>query len=153
MRPAILGLVVLPALISALSFKLNPEGTRCIKEEVHKGVLVVGEFKIEGLQGSHEVDISVTDSKDGKLFAKEKAESGKFAFTLDDYDMFSVCFKGQRKSEPISGGDIFIYPASLNKPPVASSATGALSINCQLGGGLFPTGWQFILVTEIQRGH
>eukprot|EP00116_Pleurobrachia_bachei_P001542 sb/3461804/ len=38
----------------------------------------------------------------------------------------------------------FIYPASSNKPPVASSATGALSINSQLGGDLFPTGWQFI---------
>eukprot|EP00116_Pleurobrachia_bachei_P012084 sb/3472346/ len=39
---------------------------------------------------------------------------------------------------------IYIYPASLNKPPVASSAAGALSINSQLGGGLFPAGWQFI---------
>ena len=27
---------------------------------------------------------------------------------------------------------------------MASSATGALSINSQLGGGLFPAGWQFI---------
>eukprot|EP00116_Pleurobrachia_bachei_P005186 sb/3465448/ len=42
-----------------------------------------------------------------------------------------------------------IYPASSNKPPVASSATGALSINRQLGGSLFAAGWQFILNSYV----
>merc|ERR1719445_2474992 len=98
--------VVLLYCISAalsISFKLPAECTRCIKEEAHKDVLVVGEVGIENLHDSHEVDILVSDTKGQTLFSKEKAESGKFAFTLDDYDMFSICFSGKRKSDQGSG--------------------------------------------------
>jgi len=88
-------LYLLPAVLS-ISFKLPADGSRCIKEEAHKDVLVVGEFTVENIPESHEVDILVKDTKDQTLFSKEKAETGKFAFTLDDYDMFSICFHGKR---------------------------------------------------------
>ena len=35
-------------------------GSRCIKEEAHKDVLVVGEFTVENIPSSHEVDIMVS---------------------------------------------------------------------------------------------
>jgi len=97
MKVVLLVLTLLPTTL-AISFKLSAEGTRCIKEEAHKDVLVVGDFNIENLQSSHEVDIKVTDTRDQVLFSKEKAENGKFAFTLDDYDMFSICFSAKRVS-------------------------------------------------------
>ena len=34
-------------------------GSRCIKEEAHKDVLVVGEFTVESIPETHEVDILV----------------------------------------------------------------------------------------------
>ena len=34
-------------------------GKRCIKEEAHKDVLVVGEFTVENIPNTHEVDILV----------------------------------------------------------------------------------------------
>jgi len=102
------GLLITSALllcVSAINFKLTPENTRCIKEEAHKDVLVVGEFEIANLETSQEVDITVKDTKEHLLFSKEKAEKGKFAFTLDDYDMFSICFTSKRlpnsKTPPI----------------------------------------------------
>lgn len=88
-------LYLLPAVLS-ISFKLPAEGSRCIKEEAHKDVLVVGEFTVESIPETHEVDILVKDTKDQTLFSKEKADTGKFAFTLDDYDMFSICFHAKR---------------------------------------------------------
>lgn len=100
--------LLLAALIgcaSAINFKLIPDTTRCIKEEAHKDVLVVGEFEIANLEASQEVDLSVKDTKEHLLYSKEKAEKGKFAFTLDDYDMFSICFTAKRlpnsKTPPI----------------------------------------------------
>lgn len=93
---AVLITTVLVLCASAINFKLSPASTRCIKEEAHKDVLVVGEFEIANLETSQEVDISVKDTKEHLLFSKEKAEKGKFAFTLDDYDMFSICFTSKR---------------------------------------------------------
>jgi hypothetical protein len=42
------------------------------------------------------VDLKVTDSKDHILYQKENAETGKFAFTTDDQDLFEVCFTSVR---------------------------------------------------------
>jgi len=106
--------VVLLSLFSTvltISFKLAADGSRCIKEEAHKDVLVVGEFTVENIPETHEVDIKVTDTKDQILFSKEKADTGKFAFTLDDYDMFSICFYNKRTA----GMDM----GSGRQPPVS----------------------------------
>ena len=35
----------------AISFRLEPEVRKCIKEEVHKDVLVVGEYRLSDLPG------------------------------------------------------------------------------------------------------
>lgn len=96
----VLSVVLFCALLtttSTISFTLPAEGVRCIKEEAHKDLLVVGEFEISNIPASHIVDIKVTDTKEQTLFSKEEAGTGKFAFTLDDYDMFSICFSGRKQ--------------------------------------------------------
>ena len=88
---------------------MPPGHKKCIKEEIHKDVVVTGEFEAKEspghrvvnllffkLQKHLQVDLKVTDSKDHILYQKENAESGKFAFTTDDQDLFEVCFTSVR---------------------------------------------------------
>ena len=35
----------------AISFRLEPEVRKCVKEEVHKDVLVVGEYRLSDMAG------------------------------------------------------------------------------------------------------
>ena len=35
----------------AISFRLEPEVRKCVKEEVHRDVLVVGEYKLSDVEG------------------------------------------------------------------------------------------------------
>lgn len=77
---------------SALIFKLPLNTEKCLKEEIHKDVLVKGEFGVTPLAGVT-VNLLVTDSNSHILYNKDDAKDGKFAFTTDDYDMFKVCFK------------------------------------------------------------
>lgn len=38
------------------------------------------------------VDLEITDSKDHRVYHKQHADAGKFAFTSDDYDTYKICF-------------------------------------------------------------
>ncbi|KAM8939985.1 transmembrane emp24 domain-containing protein 10-like [Pelodytes ibericus] len=78
----------------AISFYLPPEGKKCLKEEIHKDVLVTGEYEVSDQPGlsSH---LKVTDSAGHILYSKEEAKKGKFAFTTDDYDVYEVCFESK----------------------------------------------------------
>merc|ERR1712147_130466 len=84
-------------LVSGVRFFLSPGNKKCLKEEIHKDVVVTGEFTMSP-SPKHRVDILVTDSKGHTLYNKEgtgnqEEESGKFAFTTDDADVFEVCFR------------------------------------------------------------
>jgi len=83
--------LALVPLTSAMFFWLAPATKKCIKEEVHKDVVVTGLFDI-GESAGHKVHLKVTDSKEHILYNKETATKGKFAFTTDDQDVFSICF-------------------------------------------------------------
>merc|ERR1739838_252319 len=87
-------LVLLMVLISrgdGLMFNLEPNGRKCLKEEIHKGVLVTGEYEVTELTGQ-KVDFIVTDTKGHKFVNHEDRDKAKFAFTADDYHMFEICF-------------------------------------------------------------
>ena len=103
-------LLALATACLAISFRLEPEVRKCVKEEVHKDVLVVGEYRLSNAEGQ-KTDLvvsllalplkrvflnnphpQVADSKGHTLFRKEAATKGRFAFTTEDYDMFEVCF-------------------------------------------------------------
>ena len=115
-------LLALAAGSLAISFRLEPEIRKCVKEEVHKDVLVVGEYRLSDNAGQrtdlvvrspltagdcavemgfqkreqsfslNNAHLQVADSKGHTLFRKESATKGRFAFTTEDYDMFDVCF-------------------------------------------------------------
>jgi len=74
----------------SLMFDLHPGARKCLKEEIHKNVLVTGEYDIAEATGQ-QTDILVTDSKNHILVSHQDKEKGKFAFTTDDYDVFEIC--------------------------------------------------------------
>jgi hypothetical protein len=73
-------------------FYLPPNVQKCLKEEIHKDVLVKGEYELSAVVG-HETKLAVTDSRGHILYKKENAGKGKFAFTTDEYDVFQICFE------------------------------------------------------------
>merc|ERR1712019_73474 len=98
----LLGILPFLSISQAMYFKLEAGSEKCLKEEVHKDILVTGNYQVED-KPNIDVDIKITDSKAHILFQKEEASEGKFAFTLDTADVFSVCFnaktKGAKKGE------------------------------------------------------
>lgn len=93
--------IVLACIYTAecLRFSLPSNEKKCLKEEIHKDVLVTGDYEISESQGA-KATLLVTDSKGHVLYNKEDASSGKFAFTTEDYDMFEICVA----SKMIGGG-------------------------------------------------
>jgi len=89
-----LTVLLMAGVSQAMFFKLEAGKEKCLKEEVHKDILVTGNYDIED-KPSVDVDIKITDSKAHILFQKDEASEGKFAFTLDTADVFSVCFNAK----------------------------------------------------------
>lgn len=85
--------------LDALMFHLSPNQKKCLREEIHKDVLVTGDYELSDGPGQ-KTHLKVTDSKGHILYSKEDAKKGKFAFTTEEYDMFEVCFE----SKMITGG-------------------------------------------------
>jgi len=80
-------------------FNLPINSEKCLREEIHGGVLVKGEYEISAAPVQDaKVHIKVTDSNGHVLYQKEDATTGKFAFTTDEYDMFQICFTSKSPS-------------------------------------------------------
>lgn len=84
-------MLLLVSEISALSFMLPQNTRKCLMEEIHKNVLVTGEYKLSQAPG-HTTSLKVGDSKGHTLYSKEDAVEGKFAFTTDDKEVVDICF-------------------------------------------------------------
>ncbi|XP_066923150.1 transmembrane emp24 domain-containing protein 10-like [Clytia hemisphaerica] len=78
---------------NGLSFTLSAGNKKCLREEVHKDILVTGEYKLS--DAPIQTHLTVIDTNGHVLYKKEEASRGKFAFTTDDYDMFEVCFQSE----------------------------------------------------------
>ncbi|KAJ1374069.1 hypothetical protein KIN20_036662 [Parelaphostrongylus tenuis] len=93
MRPvASLTFIVLVELASALRFNVPANNKKCLKEEIHKNIVVTGEYEFSegiGYSGS----VHVTDTRGHTLYKRERFNDlrGKFAFTTDEYDIFEIC--------------------------------------------------------------
>ncbi|CAK8682459.1 transmembrane emp24 domain-containing protein 10-like [Clavelina lepadiformis] len=88
-------LVVLLAQQSvAIYFELPVNTEKCLREEIHKEVLVTGDYDVSKQPGV-KVHLKVTDSNAHILYQNEEAVTGKFAFNTDDYDMFQICFSSK----------------------------------------------------------
>ncbi|XP_077408607.1 transmembrane emp24 domain-containing protein 10 [Vanacampus margaritifer] len=93
---AFLLLPVLIELASAISFNLPVNSRKCLREEIHKDVLVTGEYVIsESPNSNTKTNLKITDSAGHLLYSKDDATKGKFAFTTEDYEMFEVCFESK----------------------------------------------------------
>uniref|UniRef100_A0A672T487 Transmembrane protein Tmp21-like n=1 Tax=Sinocyclocheilus grahami TaxID=75366 RepID=A0A672T487_SINGR len=80
--------------VVSISFYLPVRSRKCLREEIHKDVLVTGEYEIIE-QLNTKTNLKITDSSGHILYVKEDATKGKFAFTTEDYDMFEVCFESK----------------------------------------------------------
>ena len=80
------------AQIDSLMFYLPANSKKCLKEEIHKDVLVKGDYHLTEIVGHH-TKLEVLDSKGHLLYGKDEATKGKFAFTTDEYDVFQICFE------------------------------------------------------------
>jgi len=91
------GLLLLTCLVlsgHSLMFQLPPNSQKCLREEVHKDVLVSGDYEITEVPGQV-VDLHVIDSKGGSLAKKDHAEKGRFTFTTDEYEVYEICFSSK----------------------------------------------------------
>lgn len=77
-----------------LRFNISPNQKKCLKEEIHKDVLVTGEYEISEAPGQ-KASLTVKDSKGHVLYNKDEAIKGKFAFTTEEYEMFEACFESK----------------------------------------------------------
>jgi hypothetical protein len=84
--------IIFVSQINALMFYLPTNLKKCLKEEIHKDILVKGEYTLSEVHGHH-TKLEVLDSKGHILYNKDDAVKGKFAFTTDEYDVFQICFE------------------------------------------------------------
>jgi len=91
--------------VDGIRFHLASNKKKCLKEEIHKNVLVTGEYEAE--DNGQRADLTVTDSRGHTLYSKEDAKKGRFAFTTEEYDMFEVCFTS--KSAGATGPEREVY--------------------------------------------
>lgn len=106
---------LLPCLVASIRFHVNGNEKRCMKEEIHKDIVVTGEYEFSEAVGySASVVVSdyksknlkiifciqlfnhfvqVTDTRGHTLYKRENFNDnrGKFAFTADEYDIFEIC--------------------------------------------------------------
>jgi len=92
----IFSLLLLPALLvgstSGILFHLEPNSDKCLRDEVHKDVLVTGDYSIVDSPG-HKVNIMVTDSRGEVLHKRENFKKGKFTITVEQFDVLQICFR------------------------------------------------------------
>uniref|UniRef100_A0A6Q2ZQT6 GOLD domain-containing protein n=2 Tax=Esox lucius TaxID=8010 RepID=A0A6Q2ZQT6_ESOLU len=105
--------LLLPVLIESvfsISFFLPVNSRKCLREEIHKDVLVTGEYEISE-DSNTKTNLKITDSSGHTLYSKEDATKGKFAFTTEDYDMFEVCFESK---SPMGTGKVGDHLVNLD---------------------------------------
>ncbi|XP_014205928.1 transmembrane emp24 domain-containing protein bai isoform X2 [Copidosoma floridanum] len=92
----LVGLLLLLSRVQCISWYMEPapRAQKCLKEEIHGNVLVVGEYEVSEVPGQ-KVDFVVKDSKNHILAQKDDVQHGKmakFTFVTEAYDVFEVCF-------------------------------------------------------------
>ncbi|KAL3318749.1 Transmembrane emp24 domain-containing protein 10 [Cichlidogyrus casuarinus] len=85
---------------NAIRFHLPTNGHRCVKDEVFRHVVVSGDYEVEERAGVS-VRLEVTDKDNHVLYTKADAKKGKFSFSIENFDVFDVCFtsSSQDKSQ------------------------------------------------------
>ncbi|ENN70843.1 transmembrane emp24 domain-containing protein bai [Dendroctonus ponderosae] len=77
--------------VNCISFNLEPNTQKCLKEELQGNVPVIGEFEVSEQPGQR-IDYLVTDSKGHILAQRQDVSKGKFSFNTESYDTYEICF-------------------------------------------------------------
>ncbi|KAG9508420.1 Transmembrane emp24 domain-containing protein 10, partial [Fragariocoptes setiger] len=83
--------IITIAYVECIRFKLQPHTKRCVKEEMRKDVLAVGEYEVSAADGTT-VDFQITDSRGHTALMRDNIDKGKFAVTSDEDDLYDYCF-------------------------------------------------------------
>ncbi|KAI6199762.1 hypothetical protein M3Y96_00661200 [Aphelenchoides besseyi] len=80
------------ALVEALRFHVPSNEKKCLKEEIHRNIVLTGEYEFSEAIGNT-ASVHVTDTRGHTLYKRENFPDtkGKFAFTADEYDIFEIC--------------------------------------------------------------
>lgn len=70
------GLITMFNLADGLMFNLEPNARKCLKEEIHKGVLVTGDYDANQIP-NQVVDLMVIDTKGQHFVNRENTDTGK----------------------------------------------------------------------------
>ena len=74
----VVGLLIITFTIAdGLMFHLEPNSRKCLKEEIHKGVLVTGDYDAQQIS-NQVVDLMVIDTKGQHFVNRENTDTGKF---------------------------------------------------------------------------
>ncbi|KAF7383033.1 hypothetical protein HZH68_014882 [Vespula germanica] len=87
-------LIVMVTNVNCISWYLEPNTHKCLKEDVQANVLVTGEYDVSEAMGQ-KVDYVIKDTKGHILSQKEDiphAKLLKFSFITETADTFEVCF-------------------------------------------------------------
>ncbi|XP_018335761.1 transmembrane emp24 domain-containing protein bai [Agrilus planipennis] len=85
------GLLNLLSFVNCIMWTQEPNSQKCLKEELHQNVLVLGEFEVSEAPGQ-KVDYVVKDSRGHVLAQRTDIAKGKFSFVTENYDSFEICF-------------------------------------------------------------
>lgn len=77
--------------VSGIMFELPPNNQRCLRQEMDRDTLILGDFAVTPIQGQ-EVHYVVRDSKEHILAKNDNVTSGKFTFSTETADVFEICF-------------------------------------------------------------
>jgi len=79
--------------VNSLRFLLTPNVKKCLKDEIHKNVVVKGEYEF-GEGAGQKASVIVTDPKGQALYKREdfSETKGKFAFTAEENYIYDMCF-------------------------------------------------------------
>ncbi|KAI6189935.1 hypothetical protein M3Y97_00062000 [Aphelenchoides bicaudatus] len=91
-RTAFLLLISFCVVSNALRFYVPSNEKKCLKEEIHRNVVLTGEYEFTEAMGTT-ASVHVTDTRGHTLYKRENFPDikGKFAFTADEYDIFEIC--------------------------------------------------------------
>ena len=74
----VVGLLIITFTIAdGLMFHLEPNSRKCLKEEIHKGVLVTGDYDAQQIS-NQVVDLMVIDTKGQHFVNRENTDTGEF---------------------------------------------------------------------------
>lgn len=84
---------------------MQPNSRKCLREELRENILVKGVYEVTPVD-NQQVDYVVRDSKNHILAQKEDISSGKFTFSVENYDIFEICFSSKVSSNEYHQGAV-----------------------------------------------